>query len=69
MMTLNEDDLKLFLKKQMNVDVARYFCCNLGYTQRNRDGTMRTTAQYKDLIAVAIKKRKEDEGNLKTASK
>jgi hypothetical protein len=30
---------------------------------------MRTTAQYKDLIAVAIKKRKEDEGNLKPVSK
>lgn len=69
MMTLNEDDLKLFLKKQMNSDVVKYFCSKLGYAQRNRDGTMRTTAKRMELIVVAIKKRKEDEGNLKPASK
>jgi hypothetical protein len=69
MMTLNEDDLKLFVKKQMNKNVALHFCSKLGIGQRNRDGTRRTAAQCMELIAVEIKKRKEDKGNSKPASK
>jgi hypothetical protein len=69
MLTLNEDDLKLFLKTQMQSNVVRHFCSKLGFATRNRDGTRRTAAQCMELIVVEIKKRKEDEGNLKPASK
>ena len=56
MMTLNEDDLKLFLKTQMQSDVVKYFCSKLGCAVKNHDGTKRNTAQCMELIAVEIKK-------------
>ena len=64
MMTLDEDKLEEFLEERLTLLVKQRLLAHLGLDARGK-----RSAECKVMIVDAIKKRKEDEGNLKPAAK